>query len=60
MALKADDSDAVLGCHNCHSRLDGLASDLPASYEAIFERAKRLTHKYWKRKFRSNKCNSPT
>lgn len=50
MAMKADDLNAVLGCNNCHTRLDGPEGDLPEPYDEIFERAKRLTHKFWRRK----------
>ena len=50
MALKSDDLDAVLGCFNCHSILDGPESAMQSTYDKIFERAKDLTHKYWKRR----------
>ena len=50
MALKSDDLDAVCGCFSCHARLDGPAGDLPAPYEEVFDVAKQLTHRYWRRK----------
>lgn len=50
VARKVSDEDAVTGCFNCHLKLDGPESSLPEPYDAIFDRAKRLTHKYFRRR----------
>lgn len=46
-ALKTSDDEAVLGCHSCHGRLDGIESDLPDTYDNIFEEALKRTHRFW-------------
>ena len=43
--MKSDDLEAVLGCYQCHLKLDG---DMP-DYDRIFNRAKNLTHNIWRR-----------
>ena len=45
MGMKSDDTNAVYGCYSCHTKLDGAESDLPESYDVIFERALKLTRK---------------
>ncbi len=45
MAMKTDDTEAVLGCAKCHAKLDG---DMP-NYDNVFDRAKKLTHAIWRR-----------
>ena len=50
MGMKQPDTEAVTGCYSCHQKLDGPASKLPGDYDEIFERAKALTHEYFKAK----------
>jgi len=50
MGRKSDDEDALHGCFNCHSILDGAESRLQAitghTYDEIFEAARKRTHVY--------------
>jgi hypothetical protein len=47
MALKSDDNLAVLGCHHCHTALDGSETSLYEPYDDIFNKALKRTHAYW-------------
>lgn len=38
----------MTGCYSCHTQLDGVESDLPATYDEIFEAALERTHNYWR------------
>ena len=49
-ALKSDDYHAaVLGCYNCHVALDGPESDLPDTYDNVFNKALDRTQAHWRR-----------
>lgn len=48
MGRKHPDELAVLACYSCHCALDGPESDLPDTYDNIFNRALSRTHARWR------------